>query len=368
MHKKIPATPSFSRRDFLRLAGISGLAATSGGLLTACAPKQIELTHFIWVGGGQGVVPREVVPAYMEEHPNVTIELFEGTNSVTYPKMVAAKEADPNNPLINLGFFNIDATVKGTKDDMWVSLDPEKIPNMNTIDQSWWRPDNKGITWGLAEIGLIYNTDLVDEPPTSWLDLLDPKWRGQVVMMDYPFDEFLATVAHSVGDDVSNDDEAWNLITQAAADGQFLSFGTSNEDVKSPIVRGEALIAPWFPGMTETWVAEEGVPLAWVEPKEGFLAFPLFFQIVNGSTPEQIDVASDIINMYLEPDTLERYACLTKTPHTSSVAGVCEELQGNPLFDPAVIANSIKIDWDTVAERDVEWRDRWDREVKAAMP
>jgi hypothetical protein len=72
--------------------------------------------------------------------------------------------------------------------------------------------------------------------------------------------------------------------------------------------------------------------------------------------------------MYLEPDTLERYSCLTKTPHTSSVAGVCEELQGNPLFDPDTIANAIKIDWDTVAERDVEWRDRWDREVKAAMP
>jgi hypothetical protein len=41
--------------------------------------------------------------------------------------------------------------------------------------------------------------------------------------------------------------------------------------------------------------------------------------------------------------------------------------QDNPLFDPETVANTISIDWDTVAERDVEWRQRWDREVKGAM-
>lgn len=358
-----------SRRQFIRMAGTAGLVMAGGSLLAACGgEEEIDLTHFVWVGGGQGVVPREVVPAYMEEHENVTIELYEGTNSVTYPKMVAAKEADPNNPLINFGFFNIDATVKGTKDDMWESLDPEKIPHMNDIFPSFHRPDNKGIGWGLAHIGLMYNTDLVDDPPTSWLDLIDPKWRGKVTMMDYPFDEFLGTIAHAVGGSASEDDEAWRQIIAAATDGQFLSFGSSNEDIKSPVVRGEALIAPWFPGMVEAWVEDEGVPLGIVEPKEGFLAFPLYFQIVKGSTEAQIDVASEIINTYLSPDVLSRYACLTKTMHSSSVAPICDELKGNPLFDPAVVERGIMIDWDTVAERDVEWRERWDREVKAAMP
>lgn len=358
-----------SRRDFLRLAGTTGLALAGGNLLAACQaqPQSVDLTHFIWVGGGQGVVPREVVPAYLEENPNVEIELYEGTNSVTYPKMVTAKEADPDNPLINFGFFNVDATVKGAKDDMWVSLDPEMIPNMNHVPQRFWRPENKGIAWGLAHIGLMYNSELVDEPPDSWLDLLDPKYQGKVVTMDYPFDEFLVTIAHALGGSATEDEEAWERIRNAASDGQFLAFGSSNEDVKSPVVRGEALIAPWFPSLVEAWVEEEDVPLAWAEPKEGFLAFPLFFQIVNGSTPEEIEIASEVINRYLEPETISRYSCLTKTPHTSSEAPICEELQGNPLFDPETVANTISIDWDTVAERDVEWRQRWDREVKGAM-
>src|SRR5439155_424706 len=51
----------------------SGAPGTGGG-----SSEEVSLTHFIWVGGGQGVVPREVVPAYEQAHPNVHIELYEG--------------------------------------------------------------------------------------------------------------------------------------------------------------------------------------------------------------------------------------------------------------------------------------------------
>ena len=103
----------FSRREFLKRTGALGLGAALGasGLLSACSPgaggdQPVNLTHFIWVGGGQGIVPREVKAEYERDHPNVSIELYEGTNATTYPKMVAQKEVDPNNPLINFGFFN----------------------------------------------------------------------------------------------------------------------------------------------------------------------------------------------------------------------------------------------------------------------
>lgn len=361
-----------TRREFLKFAGTLGLTVGTSSLLAACGSQgdsgPVNLTHFVWVGGGQGVVPREVVPAYEAEHPGVTIELYEGTNSVTYPKMVAAKEADPNKPLINFGFFNVDATVKGTKDDMWVSMDPEKIPNMNDVPQKWWRPDNKGITWGVSQLGLMYNKDLVTDPPTSWLDLLDPKYQGKVVMMDYPFDEFLVTVSRSLGGDEKNDEEAWQRISEAAKRGQFLAFGSSNEDVKGPIVRGEALIAPWFAGMVQSWVEEEGVPLAVTEPKEGYEAFPLFFQIVKGSTERQISIASDIINTYLSPETLSRYCSLTRTPSTSTKVELDPAVAAIPAFQQDAVERAMLLDWDTIAERDVEWRERWDREVKAVMP
>jgi putative spermidine/putrescine transport system substrate-binding protein len=372
------SSQSISRRELLVRARALGLLAAGAGALSAlssaCAPstgtsssEQVSLTHFIWVGGGQGVVPREVVPTYEQTHSNVHVELYEGTNAVTYPKMVAAKEADASKPLINFGFYNVDATVKGTKDDMWVSLDESKIPNMKGIFGGFRRPENKGIGWGMSAIGLIYNKNMVKQPPTSWLDLLDPTYRGKVVAFDYGFNQLLLPISYAMGGSAKNDEDAWKAITKAAKDKQFLAFGGSNEDVKNPIVRGDAWIAPWFSSQQRVWEKEEGAPVGYVIPKEGQEAFPLYFQIVKGSTPRQIDVASDILNQYLDPPTLGRYCDLTKSIPARGDVKLSAELQADPAFAPSAIEKAIQVDWDTAAERDAEWRKRWDRDVKAVM-
>ena len=70
---------------------------------------------------------------------------------------------------------------------------------------------------------------------------------------------------------------------------------TTNDALKNIVVTGEAQIAPWFAGIWKFW-ADEGAPLGFVNPKEGAVAFPLYLQIVKGSTPEQIKVAEEIIN------------------------------------------------------------------------
>jgi putative spermidine/putrescine transport system substrate-binding protein len=372
------SSQAMSRRELLVRTGALGfLAAGAGGLSalsSACVPfigsgssEQVNLTHFIWVGGGQGVVPREVVPAYEQTHPNVHVELYEGTNAVTYPKMVASKEADPSKPLINFGFYNVDATVKGAKDDMWVSLDESKIPNMKGIFPGFRRPENKGIGWGMSAIGLIYNKNTVKQPPTSWLDLLDPTYKGKVVTFDYGFNLLLLPITYAMGGSAKNDEDAWKAITKAARDKQFLAFGGSNEDVKNPIVRGDAWIAPWFSSQQRVWEKEEGAPVGYVIPREGQEAFPLYFQIVKGSTSRQIDVASDILNQYLDPTTLGRYCDLTKSIPARGDVKLSADLQADPAFAPSAIEKAIQIDWDTAAERDAEWRKRWDRDVKAVM-
>jgi putative spermidine/putrescine transport system substrate-binding protein len=235
---KQPNNP-LSRRDFLQTAAVIGTLTAGGSvlstLLASCSrtENQIELTHFIWVGGGQGDIPREVIPNYLDGHPNVKIELYEGTNAETYPKMVAAREADPNKPLIHFGFFNIDGTVRGTYQDMWVSLDPQKIPNMKDIYEGFHRPENKGIGWGMLGLGILYNTDFVEEPPTTWLDLIDPKFRGKVILWDADFKRHLLPIAHALGGNAKNVEESWDLISKAAKDGQFVSLGTSNDDMKN---------------------------------------------------------------------------------------------------------------------------------------
>src|SRR5438132_9891745 len=148
-----------TRRQFLHRTGAAGAAIGLGALGGSAAPgvrpafaqasvaggRKVQLTEFIWIGGGQGVVPREVKAAFEKNHPNVSIELYEGTNAITFPKMVAQRQVDPNRPLINFGFFNVDAQTKGELAGMWAPLDPKRIPNMANVYPNYHRPNNTGI-------------------------------------------------------------------------------------------------------------------------------------------------------------------------------------------------------------------------------
>ncbi len=61
----------------------------------------------------------------------------------------------------------------------WDNLDPKAQELAEVDGQPYFAP----YTWGTT--GICYRDDLVDEPPTSWNDLLDPdeKYDGKVTMM-----------------------------------------------------------------------------------------------------------------------------------------------------------------------------------------
>ena len=148
---------------------ILGLAAAASALLPIAAEADTHLTFFYWAGSNQGVVPQAVIDDYLKAHPDVKIDIIELTNQLTYPKMVAARRTTPDDPLVNCGFFNTDIANKGDVDDMWVSLDPREIPNMENVIDGYRRPDDRGVGFQTSTIGLLYNKDAMPEPP----DLLE---------------------------------------------------------------------------------------------------------------------------------------------------------------------------------------------------
>jgi putative spermidine/putrescine transport system substrate-binding protein len=320
----------------------------------------------IYVGPGQNTVPKELAAAYMKEHPNVTIEMIEGTNAEQYPKMLAQKQVDPNNPLINFGYFNASSTASGDVDDMWVALDPAKIPNMETVYPELRRADNRGVPWGVVGMGFLYNTDLVKELPTSWMDIFDPRFKGKVALFDYAFafNGFLE-VAHVLGGDI---DETFRLFSEAAKNGQFALFYTSNAQAKDALVTGTALIEPFFTQFGLTWgPGGEGAPVAYTLPQEGMMVMPVYNQIVKGSTPEQIDAASEVINEFLSTEWLSKYCNESANIPATTTAVLDAKYANEPAFQEENVKNGITLDWAELAANNAAWRERWDREVKAYM-
>jgi len=352
----------------LRASTIAVLAALAslGGVLgsaTAARAEPTKLTFFIWAGSNQGVVPREVIEAYHKAHPDVTIDILESNNQITYPKMVAARRVTPDAPIVDCGFFNVDSITRGDVDDMWESLDPAKIPNMANVLPQYARPDNRGVAYQMSAIGLLYNKNLVHTPPDSWTALWSPEYKGKVVMFDYDT-RALVIAARLNGGSEKDIDPGFRIWAQHADN--FRALVDSNDGVKNALASGDAAIAPWFNSISRIWI-NEGAPFGFVIPKEGAIGFPLYLTIVKGVTPAQRTVCESLINTLLDGKNAGRYGELTLGIPTVKNAVLSEARQKDPQLNLDVAEKAIVLDYSTIAQNTTAWHRRWDREVKRRM-
>jgi len=384
---------SMSRRRFLELAGsgislaaLSACAPAAGPSGTSAAPAAsaagtsaaatippfakdpVSLTFFHYAGSNQEVVPQEVIKQYMADNPNVKVETMQGSNAATYPAIVAAYKTT-GKPTVQAGYFNPDASTKGDLEDLWLPLEPTHIPNMADIPKAYWRDGNKGVGWGITALGIPYRKDLITPPPTSWLDLLDPKYKGHVGLPDAPLAfSFggMIVINRLLGGNETTLDKGFKAFSDAAKAGQFQSIFPGNQQLKDLMVKGDIRILGYAYGNVAPWRAE-GVPIDYAVPKEGQTAFPLYFQILRGGSPAQVYHSEQIINRLLEPKTLGRYCELVLTSPTNPKVALPDTLKTDPAFQSGNVANAIQINWTTVAQQTAAWQDQFNREIKANL-
>jgi putative spermidine/putrescine transport system substrate-binding protein len=362
------------RREFLTEGAKAGLGlfalaqiggATLGLAQRASAGGTERLTLFVWSGLSLPAVAHEVSKFYMTNHPGVQIEVLEGQNFEVYPKMASARKLSPDRPLVHLGYSNTQFTHQGDIDDMWESLDLNNIPNAANISDAYKRPGNKGIGFSIAPVGLMYNTNFVKDPPTSWTDMWSPRFRGKVTTIKYAwYTNGLIVAARLNGGSEKNIDPGFRLWSQQA--NQFVAFANSNVDVRDLVIRGDAHIAAMFGGNALQW-KREGAPVDFVIPKEGTVAFPLFLVVVKGVTAQQKRIAEEVINLILSERWLARWAALTFYVPTTKKVIVPPSLRDLPMYSPQETARAIQFDWATIAQNETAWRERWDKEVVTRM-
>lgn len=338
----------------------AALMSSAASFAAMAQDDPVEITFFIWAGSNQGIVPTEVIEQYRKDHPNVTINILESNNTITYPKMVAAHRTTPDDPLVHCGFFNVDSMTKGDVEGMWVPMNPEKITNINNILEGYRREEDRGVPYQMSAIGILYNKDAVPEPPTSWTDLWSPEYKGRVTMFDYDT-RALAIAARLNGGDEYNPDAGFETWAENAEN--FRALVDSNDGVKNLLVSGDAWAAPWFTGLAAVWI-EEGAPFDFVIPKEGAIAFPLYLTIVDGVDDKELAVCEDLINTLLSGEMAGKYGKLTNAiPMVTDAVDQADD----PFLSLDVAKNAIQLDYGHIAEVAPDWRKRWDREVKSQM-
>jgi len=375
-------TQGLSRADLLRraggaglvLAGASGLAPFLGGVSDAVAATSdsVTATEFCWVGSGQDITPFQVRTQYLKTHPDVTLNMVQGTNAETYPKIVTSIQVTPNNPYVNFGFFNVQLMTQGTVDKVWLPLQPSKMSNFKRTLPQYRLPGNTGVYFASSPIGIMYNTDVFKQkgwkPPTSWKDLWNPKFKGKVAFWDAPSWAYngLVVTARMYGGSEKNIEPGMKVFENAAKKGQIQSLYTSNNQAQQLLVSGEAWITPFFFGIMQPW-AKQGAPLGYAVPKEGQIAFQLGFGMVKGSSSDQQALAMDVINAMLLPRVVEEWCLYTYS--VPLVRGVRFPPSYSKLaaYQPKNVTNQIQLNWRQIALNNNTWLQEWNQRVKANL-
>ena len=360
-----------TRRDILAAGGAAAGALALGVDPVRAATRSpvrraapVEVTMFVFLGGALGVMPKAFKDWYEGKHSNVKINIYENSNTVGYPLMVAAKQHDPNKPFVNLGFFNAQTTAQGDLDGMWEKLDYRHLENVKDIYPVFKRSNQKGIGIGADQLGLLYNTRQISKPPTSWADLWNADYAGKVTFFDYYWQAVYAA-ARLNGGNLHHMNKGWNLWSSKAHQ-QIRTIVTSNPQYLQVLTNGTAGLTSYFNGTGLQWV-RQGAPLKYVVPKEGAINVPVYLTSVKGNTPQQSEVCHDIIGKMLSPKWCGGWANTSIEVPANSKVKLPAEFKKLAAFKPNTIDHLWKLEWAVVAKAIATWRNQWDQQVKAKL-
>ncbi len=144
-----------------------------------------------------------------------------------------------------------------------------KSPAWKKIPDQYKDPDGYWYGWSYWFACIAVNTKLLNEkgyePPKSWMDLLDPKWKGEIVMPN-PGTSGTAFLAVSTIMQLFGEEKGWDYLAKLHKNvAQYTKSGSAPGQL---VAQGEYML-----GITWDQAVEkrknEGYPVQMVIPKEG---------------------------------------------------------------------------------------------------
>lgn len=255
------------------------------------------------------------------------------TNEALYQKL---KNKSANYDLI---FPSDYMAQKMIKEDMLYELDYSNIPNIKNINpdfknQTYDPQDKYTVPYMWGTFGILYNKTLVDEPVESWDILWNPKYEGEIQMLDSVRDTFgiaLKKLGYSLNS--TNIDEIKKAEEELKKQKPIVQAYV-NDDGKDRIVNDEASMGIVYSGDALTLI-DQNENLDYAIPKEGtnkwidVMAIPKTAE--NKKEAEQfINFMLDAQNAKINTEYIEY-----STPNLAAYELLDEEVKNNPIAYPS---------------------------------
>ncbi|WP_434625919.1 ABC transporter substrate-binding protein [Azospirillum sp. B2RO_4] len=213
-------------------------------------------------------------------------------------------------------------------------------------------------------VGLTYNPETIKTPPTSWADLWKPEYKGRVGITNMNSTlgtGFMVELAKMHGGSEANIDPAFKAIESLRP--SLAAVAANPGQLATLFQQGQIDISPGNFNAIQILKAR-GVPVEFVAPKEGAIAFKTTIHIVKNSPNKEL--AFKLIEAALSPEV---QATLMEEPYlivpTNTKVAMKGEIAKALAKDHAEIAKKFVFqDWDKINEQRAAWIERFNREIR----
>jgi putative spermidine/putrescine transport system substrate-binding protein len=345
-----------NRRALMTTALTLGAMHAFPGLTRAQARPLVFAT---FTGSWEEAHKAVLVPAFRRETGNAPIVLDPMLSVDQIAKVTAARANPPIDVMLHDPGPGLQAIAAGLVEPYPVARSAH-YKDLIPVAQ-----EPEGPAAFFQVVGLTYNPETVKTPPTSWADLWSPAYKNRVGITNLASTlgtGFLVEVARMNGGSEADVEPGFaalqklkpNLAAVAANPGALASL----------FQQGQIDISPGNFNAIQILKAQ-GVPVEFVAPKEGAIAFRTTMHITKNSP--NAELAFKLIEAALSPEV---QAALMASPYlvvptntrvkiAGEVAKVLvashEEMQKRFVFQ----------DWKRINEQRAGWLDRFNREMRA---
>jgi len=281
----------------------TGLAATAAILLALAAPARagdpVDLAaarqegKVVWYTSTPIATANKIVKAF-ETETSVKVELFRSGGSAVIRRFMQEQQAGHLAADV-LTTSDPAATAAMARRGIFI---PFKPTNFDKVPAEAKDPNGAHVAQRLNLITIFVRHDKIAEAaaPKTWSDLLDPKYKGQMVTTDPSYTALglmtVATLAKKFG---------WGYYEKLRAADTMVVQG--NQQVADMLKNGERLIAA---GALDSYAADErkaGHPVATVYPSEGALIIASPTSVVKGGPNPN---AAKLLAEFMLSDTAQK--------------------------------------------------------------
>ena len=265
-------------------------------LVGQVAKAQDKLSYFTW----DGYELPDFHKSFEAAHPgSLDVSKF-GDDDEAFTKVKAGFRPDIAHPcydkVVRWKEAGLIEPIDTTRLKNWDKIFPilRNLPGMVEGTNTWMVP------WDWGNTSITYRTDLIKSPELSWRLLWDKQYAGKLADIDAVHDTPVVA-ALLAGVDPFNMSEADIAKVKKVLEEQrplLKVYTTDMTSVEQALASGE-LVAAMTWNASAVNLKKQGVPVAFMNPKEGMLTWVCGFVMIK-DTPHK-DLAYDFINSRLDP-------------------------------------------------------------------